>query len=131
MALFVFLAGATWTGIVATYLFAGAAGGGAVGVCCGSADGAGLLEFTLLFLVELALESVDGGGRGAVGYGRGLAGSLTVQGSRCPTLFRVAAQGRRGQRNWRRAPGLSLPSFQLLLESAKVRRLAGRAGQGT
>jgi hypothetical protein len=67
VALFVFLARSAEARIVAAYLFAGASGGVAVGVGCGGADGAGLLEFALLFLVELALQSIDGGGRGAVG----------------------------------------------------------------
>ena len=69
VALFVFLSGAAWAGVVAAYLFSGAAGGGAVGVGRGGADGAGLLKFALFLLVELALEGVDGGGWGAVGYG--------------------------------------------------------------
>src|SRR5260370_33565572 len=71
VALFVLLSGAAGAGVVAASLFSGAAGGGAVGVGRGGADGARLLEFALLFLVELALEGVDGGGGGAVGYGCG------------------------------------------------------------
>ena len=74
MAFFVFLARTTEARIVAAYLFAGAPGGVAVGVGCGGADGAGLLEFALFFLVELALESIDGSRRSAVGDRRMLSG---------------------------------------------------------
>ena len=84
MALFVFLSGAAWAGVVAAYLFAGAAGRCAVGVGCGGADGAGLLKFALFFLVEFALEGVDGGGWSAVGngcgYGLAHCGSVGVRG---------------------------------------------------
>ena len=75
VALLVFLSGAAWARIVAAHFFAGAAGRCAVAVGCGGADGAGLFEFALFFLVELALEGVDGGGWSAVGYrcGYGLA----------------------------------------------------------
>ncbi len=68
MALLIFLTRATWALIVAADLFAGVSGGGAVGCRRGGADGAGLLEFALLFLLELAFECVDGGRWGAVGW---------------------------------------------------------------
>ena len=68
VAFFVLLAGAAGALVVAAYFFTGVAGAGAVGFGSGCAYGAGLLEFALLFLLELALECVDGGGRSAVGW---------------------------------------------------------------
>jgi hypothetical protein len=73
VALFVFFARAAGAWIVAAYFFSGDAGGVAV-AAGGGAYAAGLFEFALLFLLELALEGVDGGGGGAVvGDRRGLA----------------------------------------------------------
>ena len=70
MALFVFFAGAAGALVVAADFFSGVAGTGAVGFGSGCAYGTGLLELALLFLLELALECVDGGGGSAVGLGR-------------------------------------------------------------
>ena len=69
--MFVFFAGAAGAWVVAAYFFSGDAGGVAV-AAGGSAYAAGLFEFALLFLLELALEGVDGGGWSAVGDGRRL-----------------------------------------------------------
>ena len=71
VALLVFLSGAAWARVVAAYFFAGAAGRCAVAVSCGGADGAGLLEFALFFLVEFALEGINRCGWRAIGYGGG------------------------------------------------------------
>src|ERR1700720_1757653 len=68
VALFVFFAGAAGALVVTAYYFAGVAWAGAVGVGRGGADGAGLVKFALLLLLELALECVDGGGGCAVGW---------------------------------------------------------------
>ena len=71
VALLVLFPGAAWARIVPTYFFAGSAGSRAVAFGRGGADGAGLFELALFFLVEFALEGVDGGRWSAVGYRRG------------------------------------------------------------
>jgi|ERR1700733_14167828 hypothetical protein len=79
VALFVFLAGAAWAGIVAADFVAGDAGSAAVGAGV-PAGVAGLLQFALLLALELFFQLVDGGGRrtggdGHVGMLGGLAGA--------------------------------------------------------
>ena len=79
MALFVLLAGSAWAGIVAADFVSGDARTAAVGAGV-PAGVAGLLQFALLFALELFLQLVDSGGwrtggDGHVGMLGGLAGS--------------------------------------------------------
>src|SRR5437879_4327610 len=123
VALFVFLSGAAWARVVAAPFLAGSAGRCAVAVGCGGADGAGLLEFALFFLVEFALEGVDGGRWSAVGYRRGYG------------LARSGSIGMRGRAACREGAG-GFGSGELLLElrlcrgcchlSLRLRQLLGR-----
>jgi hypothetical protein len=75
---FVFFAGAAGAFIVAVDLFAGAVRGGGFGLVATGLASA--LEFTFFFLLELAFESVDGGGGSAGGDdGRELRGGWGLE----------------------------------------------------